>query len=100
MPFTRNPLEYPINRLIVHVGMQLEIWIRTLPPVKPNQRTTLKYKLVDYLGLEQAVRDGLIKKYRFKWRRCGQVKTIWLIPGDKVRRTPGLPRLRDLFLRK
>jgi hypothetical protein len=100
MPFSKNPLEYPINKLILKVGMALNIWIGHLPPVTDKERKPLELKLIAHLGLDTAKQEGLIKKYRFKWRRKGQIKTIWLVPGDKVRRTPGLARLRDLFLRR
>lgn len=100
MPFTRNPLEYPINRLVVKVGMALNIWITHLPPVHWAEKKPFEKRTAEYLGLDTAVMDGLIKKYKFKWKRNGQVKTIWVIPGDKVRRTPGLARLRELFLKR
>ncbi|HYT41406.1 MAG TPA: hypothetical protein VEP90_03615 [Methylomirabilota bacterium] len=100
MPFSKNPLEYKINRLVVKVGMALDIWIVHQPPIHWTEKKPFEKRIAEILGLDTAVMDGLIKKYTFKWRRNGQVKTIWLIPGDKVRRTPGLARFRELFLKR
>lgn len=100
MPFTRNPLEYPINQLILKVGMALDIWIRHLPPVSSHERKLTRERIATHLGLDKAIEDGLIKEYIFKWSRYGQIKTIWIIPSNKVRRTPGLARFRELFLKR
>lgn len=100
MPFTKNPLEYPINRLIVKVGIALETWVSRQPPLQWPNRKPFEKEVAKILGLDQAVSDGLIKEYKFKWKRAGYVKTIWLIPEDKVRRTPGIARFRELFLKR
>jgi len=52
------------------------------------------------LDLDQAVADGLITQYRFRWDWRGLLRTIHLVPHPKVRRTPGIPRLKKIFLQR
>ena len=100
MPFTRNPLEYPINRLIVKIWLAFEAWIKHHPPLSVSERPEFEKRVIKHLGLDEAIESGLIKKYKIKYLKNRQVKTVWIVPGDKVRRTPGLTRLRDLFLKR
>jgi hypothetical protein len=101
MPFTRNPLDYPINRLIVSVGMALKGWMSLIPAKHdPRDQQQFEQRFIDHFKLDQQIEDGLIRGYYFHWDRHGRLKRIHLVPSDKVRRTPGIARLTKLFLRR
>lgn len=98
MPFTRPPLDYPINQLLLKVGLGLQSWLSVLPVTRNDrERRIIERELVEYFQLEQAVKEGLLRTYRFIWDRYGQLRTIKLVPANQVRRTPGIRELRRLF---
>lgn len=97
MPFTRDPLDYPINRLLLKVGMLLNTWLIYLPPVKPSLRSKVEAEIAEDLELDKAIEIGLIKGYYFHWRRNNTLRTIHIVPDESVRRTPGIKDLKNLF---
>ena len=102
MPFTRHPLEYRINQLLLRVGMALQIELLRTPPIrdKDERRKWEQTKIIE-LGLDQAVEEGLITGYYFIWGRTnGQLRTIHVVPHPKYRRCPGILRMKELFFRE
>jgi hypothetical protein len=102
VPFTRHPLDYPINRLLLKVGMALQISLFAHPPIRDRaQQQQWEKEQAAQLGLEQAIKDELIVRYFFLWDRWnGQLKTIRLVPHPRHRRVPGIPRMKELFFRR
>jgi hypothetical protein len=102
MPFTRHPLDYPINRLLLRVGMWLQIWAAFIPPARDRElRRRLERGLAEFLELDQAVEVGLLKRYQFCWNPLtGRFRTIKLIPHPRYRRSPGIYRLHQIFFLK
>ena len=101
MPFTREIWDYPINRLLLRVGMALQTWLYDHDPVfGPKNRKSLERRIADYLDLDRAVDLGLLRSYHIRWNYDrGKIRTIHLIPHDKVRRTPGIAQIKKLFFR-
>ena len=100
MPFTKHPLDYEINRLLLRVGMALQSWLVHQPPVRdPKRRREIEARLTEEFGLERAIRAGLLLRYHFRWNRDGELRTIHLVPSNRVRRTPGLKAMRRIFFK-
>jgi hypothetical protein len=98
MPRTRHAFDYPITRLFLHVGLSLQTWVRRLPRVPtPAERPALEAEVAERLSLPEAVDRGLLTRYRFHWSAEGRIWTIDLVPVSRLRKTPGLTRLRELF---
>lgn len=101
MPFSRHPLDYPINRLLLRTGLYFQTFLFDLPPIRDRtERRLFEQRVAKALDLDQAVKDGLIVHYRFRWDWRGLLRTIHLVPHPKVRRTPGIHRLKQIFLRR
>ena len=98
MPFTRHPLEYPYNKLLYQVGLALNSWIPLLTrAITPQERQEAEELVARRLKLPQAIEEGLLKRYSILWGRNHRIYTIELVPDDRVRRTPGIRRLKELF---
>lgn len=97
MPRSRHPFDYPLTRFFLHVGLSLQTWVRRLPPVPVEQQPATEAQIAERLGLPTAVEQGFLSRYRFHWNATGRVRTIDLIPVSRLRKTPGLTRLRELF---
>lgn len=101
MPFTRNVLDYPINRLLMKVGMALHSVLQCHDPLfYPEERAQFEREVAEYLDLDAAVQAELLSRYWFQWSRHGILRSIKLVPHPKVRRTPGIRRLKELFFSK
>lgn len=100
MPFTRHALDYPINRLMLKVGMALQSWLTHQPPVRdPMARREIEAALVVEFALDEAVSSGLLRCFHFRWNRDGELRTIHLVPSHRVRRTPGLKAMHQIFFK-
>lgn len=98
MPFTKHPFDYPINRLLMNVGLVLHSMLLYQPPILiPEDRRRFEKLAAEYLELDIAVEAELLRTYHFRWNRDGTLRTIHLVPHDKVRRTPGIKILREMF---
>lgn len=99
MPRTRLPLDYPVNRLILRVGLVLASWMPLETPCwDPAARQEYEGRLAAYLGLEQAITERLLTGYRFYWNDEGRVATARLVPHPRVRRQPGIAAMKRVFL--
>jgi hypothetical protein len=98
MPFSRHPLDYPFNRLLLRVGLHFQICLAGQPPIHDRaERHHFEQRVAAALELDQAVRDELIRDYRFCWDWSGRLRRIHLVPHPKVRRTPGIADLKRTF---
>jgi hypothetical protein len=101
VPFTKEPLDYPLNRLLLRVGIALQSWLLHQPPARNTaDRERITRVIAEYFDLDQAIEDGLLRGYKVRFDRHGCISTIHLIPADKVRRTPGIKMLRKLFFER
>ena len=100
MPFSRHRLDYPINRLMLRVGMALQSWLVHQPPLRDKEkRREVEAALTWEFGLEAAVAAGLLRRYHFRWNRDGELRTIHLVPSNRVRQTPGLKAMHQIFFK-
>jgi hypothetical protein len=100
VPFSRHPLDYPINRLMLRVGMALQSWLVHQPPLRDQEkRRAVEAALTREFGLDEAVKAGLLRTYHFRWNRDGELRTIHLVPANRVRRTPGLKAMHQIFFK-
>jgi hypothetical protein len=98
VPFSRDLWDYPLNRLLLRVGIALQSWLLHQPPaLTEKERQRITRRIADYFELDQAIQDGLLRNYKVRFDRHGSIRTIHLIPTGKVRRTPGVKMLRKLF---
>ena len=102
MPFTRDPLEYEICRLLLKVGMALQIALFSQPPIRDrSERRRWERRQAELLELEEAIAAGLLVRYFFVWDRwSGELETIRLVPHPRHRRAPGIMRLKSLLFRR
>jgi hypothetical protein len=70
------------------------------PLFTPEERTQYEREIAAFLGLDSAVQAGLLSRYWFQWSRYGILRNIKLVPHPKVRRTPGIKRIKELFFSK
>lgn len=97
MPFTRHPLDYPINRLLMGVGL----WFRSLQPLLPILHTEEEQKafnegLAEVFELQKYVDAELLTGWYFYWTDS-ELRRIHLVPHPRVRRTPGIERIKQLY---
>jgi hypothetical protein len=101
VPFSRNLWDYPLTRLRLRVGIALQSWLLHQPPAHSQKdRERITWLITDYFDLDQAIKVGLLRDYKVRFDRHGSIRTIHLIPADKVRRTPGVKMLRKLFFER
>ena len=94
----KEPLEYPVNQLFHRVGVAVNTWLLVLELQRtPEARTVKEMELAARFGLEAAVADRLISRYRFRWDDRGALETIELTPHPAQRRVPGLASLKELY---
>jgi hypothetical protein len=98
MPFTKHPLQYPICRLLTIVGLAMQSWLRIQPAIRSRWRQQLfEEDLAEHFEFDRWIEEEVIKSYHFKWDRTGKLRKIRLVPHEKVRRTPGIARIKELF---
>lgn len=98
MPFSRHPLDYEVNRLLLDAGMLLQVWKGTHSAIPRSERKAVQSEWAELLGLDRAIERGLLVKYRFRWNKQGELVSLWLQPHPKVRRCPGIKMMKELFL--
>ncbi len=100
MPFTRPILDYGINLLMVRLGFYWETVLKRLEPVPKEEREEIEKKLSVEMGIDEAVAEGLLSRCIFIWDVHDCLVGIKPIPTNRVMRTPGLPAIREIFLKK
>lgn len=91
-------MKYPIIRFYLRVGLTFKSIQDYLPVCKKKEdRKPVEDQLTRLLKLEEGVEDQLILRWKYRWDHRGRLKTIRLYPHPKVRRTPGIPMVKDLF---
>jgi hypothetical protein len=97
VPRTRHPLDYPITRLYLQIGLAAGSWLPLLPPVPKPERAATERRLARLLGIEQGIESGLITGYSFQWGRHGQLQELRLVPARRLRDTPGIRPLKKFL---
>lgn len=97
MPRTRHPLDYPVCRVYLRVGLALASWLPLEGPCPKPERPAYEARLARHLELDAAVGAGLLAGYSFQWGRDGRLRRLRLVPHRSLRDTPGIRQLKRLY---